>query len=66
MIKTLLIILAFPIVGGIMSYIVGRYNKRYRIICHISNYSEFLVMISFINNMESFFNGRVLQGQECI
>ncbi len=26
----LLFLAVFPIVGGIMSYIVGRYNKRYR------------------------------------
>lgn len=59
----LLFLAVFPIVGGIMSYIVGRYNKRYRdYFAILVTIVEFLVMISFINNMESFFQWKGFAG----
>ena len=46
-----------------MSYIVGRYNKRYRdYFAILVTIVEFLVMISFINNMESFFQWKGFAG----
>lgn len=52
----LLFLILFPIFGGIISYIIGRYNKRTRDYFAIFiTLIEFLVIISMVNNMDSSF-----------